>query len=65
MKGQHIFRGRIKEITNDETFVFDLTKDQKNGLTSLPLSSVGDCELKVFDQNSYACKLTKINPQNA
>jgi len=63
VSGANVFRGRIRSVADNDAFRIDLERDQRPGARSLPAAFVGECEVKVYDQDSYVCRLTRYDPQ--
>jgi multiple sugar transport system permease protein len=60
IKGTDVFRGRIRKLTGADQFQIDFNRDQPAGMTALPQTFTGECEIKIFDQDSYVCRLTRF-----
>jgi len=58
-----VFRGRIGDIDGPGRFRFDLVREQRPGLRSLPSAFVGECEVKIFDRDGYVIRLTRFDPE--
>jgi multiple sugar transport system permease protein/multiple sugar transport system substrate-binding protein len=64
VSGDEVFRGRIGEVLTADSVRIDLDREQPPGLNAIPGNfTEGVCQVKVFDQDSYAVKLTYYNPQ--
>lgn len=62
IRGTDVFRGRIAQVIDGTRFRIDLDREQPPGLRALPSAVTGDeCEVKVFDQDSYAIRLTRFD----
>lgn len=59
LHGGEVFRGRIQSINAASKFKIDLAREQRPGMTSLPGDFVSECEIKIYDQDSYVCRLTR------
>ena len=61
--GNSIFRGRILEVLAADSVRIDMHREQPPGLESIGRPFVGgECQIKVFDQDSYNCRLTRFDP---
>lgn len=64
IRGDEVFRGRIAEVLSSDSLQIDLVLEQPSGLDSVPDRFVeGNCQVKIFDQDSYAVRLTYYNPE--
>lgn len=59
-----VFRGRILEVAGEREFRFDLSRELPPSFQAVPgVFCGGECEVKVFDQDGYAVRLTRFDPE--
>lgn len=63
VRGTEVFRGRIAEVLSPDTVRIDMRREQPPSFTAIPGAFTGGpCEIKIFDQDSYAARLTYYHP---
>lgn len=62
VRGSNVFRARIVEVTGENRFRFDFSRELPPGTRSVPSTVTGDCEIKIFSQDTYISKLTRFDP---
>ncbi len=63
VQDDEVFRGRIAEILSPTSFRIDLQREQPPDLKAISDRFVSNrCQVKVFDQDSYAVRLTYYDP---
>ena len=59
-----VFRGRILEVVGEREFRLDLGREQPPSVQAVAGAfCTGECEVKVFDQDGYAVRLTRFDPE--
>lgn len=64
VSGKYVFRGRVAEVTGADSLRIDLSRDQAADFDAIPLINRGKCEVKVYDQDGYVCRLTRFSPDD-
>lgn len=60
--GMVVFRARIAKVTSDAWLELDFTRELPPGTTRIPADFLSpDTELKLFDANSYAIRMTRYD----
>lgn len=63
VSGDEVFRGRIAEVLAPDSVRVDMQREQPANLKRVPERfTAGACQVKVFDRDSYAVRLTYYNP---
>ncbi|NIA15123.1 MAG: extracellular solute-binding protein [Nitrospiraceae bacterium] len=63
VKGTSVFRARIAQISGSGALTLDLNREQRPGLSAVPMAFRGECEVKIFDQDGYLVRLTRYDPE--
>jgi multiple sugar transport system permease protein len=59
VRGDEVFRGRIAQVLSPDSLRIDLKREQPATLKHIPARFTdGPCQIKIFDQDSYAVRLT-------
>lgn len=61
---RRLFRARIARVDNAGTFQIDFARELGEGTTAVPSALVGECEVRIFDGNSYLARLSRFDPRS-
>lgn len=63
VRDDDVFRGRIAELLSPDSVRIDLQREQPANLKHIPARFTdGPCQIKIYDQDSYAVRLTYYHP---
>lgn len=63
VRGGDVFRGRVASIDAPRRFRLELEYGDPTD-APVPVAFRGPCEVKLYDQDSYVCRLTRIHPES-